>query len=343
MSTSNLDSADLKGAVKGGLIREDVMNRIWDISKVPLPFTDMIGSEASKQEYKEWTLDSLAAPNLNNAAVDGSDASGNNTVIGTRVGNHHQISTKVVKVSFRADASDVIGRAKELAYQLQRRQQELKRDIEAIALANQASVADNGDAVAGKAGGLPSWLKTHNYGGTAGGFNTSTGLTVARTPTAARAMTETMVRDAMEAVYSDGGDPSIMMSIPGVIRKFSEYLFTSSARVATLMSDQGKSAEAATALGAVNVFVTDFGTLKLVPNRLQQKHKDSGTTDVADVFLIDPAYLALSYLKGYQTDELAKTGLAENRMMSVDWTLIVNTEKSHAILGDIDPTLAVTA
>jgi hypothetical protein len=96
MSTANLDSADLKGALKGGLIREDVMNKIWDISKIPLPFTDMIGSESSKQEYKEWTLDQLAAPNLNNAVVDGSDATGNDTKVGTRVGNHHQISTKVV-------------------------------------------------------------------------------------------------------------------------------------------------------------------------------------------------------------------------------------------------------
>jgi hypothetical protein len=66
-----------------------------------------------------------------------------------------------------------------------------------------------------------------------------------------------LVRDAVQAVYTDGGDPTVMMSIPGVIRKFSEYLFTSSARVATLMSDQGKSTEQATALGSVNVFVTD--------------------------------------------------------------------------------------
>jgi hypothetical protein len=219
----------------------------------------------------------------------------------------------------------------------------LKRDVEAIALNNQASIADNGDTIAGKVGGLPSWIKAHNYGGTAGGFDTTTGLTVARTPTAARALTETMVRDAMQAVYQDGGDPTIMMSIPGVIRKFSEYLFTSSARVATLMSDQGKSAEAATALGSVNVFVTDFGTLKLVPNRLQPAHKDSGTVDVADVFIIDPSYLALSYLQGYQTDELGKTGLANNRMMSVDWTLVVGTEMAHALIGDINPTLAVTA
>jgi hypothetical protein len=109
------------------------------------------------------------------------------------------------------------------------------------------------------------------------------------------------------------------------------------------MSDQGKSAEAATALGSVNVFVTDFGTLKLVPNRLQPAHKDSGTVDVADVFIIDPSYLALSYLQGYQTDELGKTGLANNRMMSVDWTLVVGTEMAHALIGDINPTLAVTA
>jgi hypothetical protein len=88
---------------------------------------------------------------------------------------------------------------------------------------------------------------------------------------------------------------------------------------------------------------TDFGTLKLVPNRLQKTHVDSGSTQVADVFILDPSYLSLSYLKGYRTEDLAKTGLAENKQMSVDWTLKVLTEKSHAIIGDINPASAVTA
>jgi hypothetical protein len=109
------------------------------------------------------------------------------------------------------------------------------------------------------------------------------------------------------------------------------------------MSDQGKSAEAATALGAVNVFVTDFGTLTLVPNRLQPTHTDSGSTTVSDVFILDPEYLSLAYLDGYRTDSLAKTGLAEKRMLAVDWTLVVHTEKAHGIIGDIDATLAMTA
>lgn len=342
MSTSNLDSADLKGVTYGGLIREDVMNKIWDISKIPLPFTDMIGSGTSTNEYKEWTTDELAAPDTTNAVVDGADASGNNTATGARVGNHHQISDKVVRVSYRADSSNVIGRTKELSYQLMRRQQELRRDVEAICLLNQASVADNGDAVAGKSGGLPSWIATSTVNGTAGGFNTSTGLTVARTPDAAAvALTETNIRDMVDSVYQEGGNPTKLMTVPSIIRKLSEYLFSSSARVATLQSDQGRSAEAATALGAVNVFVTDFGTLTMVPNRLQQTY--TATTTAADVFILDPEYLELSYLKGYRTDELAKTGLAENRQMSVDWTLVVNTEKAHAIIGNIGTALAVTA
>lgn len=346
MATTNLDSADLKGVQRGGLIRESVMNRIWDISRIPLPFTDMISSGSHDNEYTEWTTDELAAPDITNAVVDGADATGNDTKTGARVGNHSQISDKVVKVSYRADASNTIGRAKELSYQLIRRQQELRRDVEAIALTNQASVADNGNDVAGKVGGLPSWLVTTHYNGAAGGFNPSTGLTVARTPGVAQALTEKNVRDAVESIYQQGGDPTKLMSIPSIVRRFSEYLFSESARVATLMSDQGRSREKAAALGSVNVFVTDFGTLTMVPNRIQQKYNDgtAGTPiEVADVFILDPEYLELSFLKGYQTDMLAKTGLAENRQMSVDWSLIVNTEKAHGIIGTINPNVAVTS
>ena len=223
------------------------------------------------------TTDELAAPNLNNAKVDGADAVGNDTVTGTRVGNHHQISDKVVKVSYRADASNTIGRSKELAYQLSRRQQELRRDVEAISLNNQASVADDGNTIAGKAGGLPSWIKTNHINGTPGGFSTGSGLTVARTPGAPVGLTETNVRTACEQVYTQGGEASIMMSRPAVIKQFSSYLFTASARVATLMSDIEGSAEKATAMGSVNVFVTDFGTLKMVPNRLQPLHATVGS------------------------------------------------------------------
>jgi len=353
-------SADLKGALSSpGLIREDVMDKIWDISKIPLPFTDMIGKSSAKNEYKEWTVDELAAPDPTNRAVDGADAGASDNKLGNRVGNHHQISDKVVKVSYRADASDVIGRSKELSQQIMRRQQELRRDVEAIALMNQASFQDTGDssgneaaqlAAAGRVGGLPTWLESNNVNfATKPKYNLTTKLTVPGIVTAdGITLTEGAIRDIIQDIYQDGGNATKLMATPPVIRQISEYLFTSSARVATLMSDQGKSSEKATALGAVNVFVTDFGTLTLVPNRLQMSYAAAYATPAldgvnSDVFILDPEYLSLCYVKGYRTDSLAKTGLAEKRQMSVDWSLIVNTEKAHGLIPSVKNAGTMTA
>lgn len=347
MSTANIDSADLKGLARGGVIREDVMDKIWDISKIPLPFTDMVGSETSKQDRKEWIIDELAAPNIANAVIDGADAGTAAVATDVRVSNFHQIAEKVVRVSHRADASDTIGRAKELAYRLMRKQQELKRDVEAICLMNQASFADTGSA-AGKVGSLMAWLETNVILPAAGapvvgGFNTATGIVDAYVVGVQEALSETKVRDNVESIYNEGGDPTICMTVPKICRKFSEYLFSSSARVGTLTSEINQTKEAAVAKGAVNVFVTDFGVLTMVPNRLQQTYNDDNSVATAAVFNLDPAYLAISYLQGYRTDELAKTGAANNRHLTVDFTLIVHTEKSHGMIADIGPTLAVIA
>lgn len=83
-----------------------------------------------------------------------------------------------------------------------------------------------------------------------------------------------------------------------------------------------------------------FGTLRLISNRLQQTYDSTGTP-VVNVFILDPQYLQISYLHGYRTEELAKTGLADKRQMAVDWTLVVNTEKAHGLIADVDPTIDV--
>lgn len=344
LATSDyLSSADLKGVATGGVINESLMQKIWDISKIPLPFTDMIGTSTHDNELATWVQDSLAAPNTSNAAVDGQDvASWNNDPPGPRVGNHSQISTKAVSVTSRAQASNTVG-GDALSYQLMMRQQELKRDIEAIMLTGQASVADNGDSVAGKSGGLASWLATNvNVGatGAVGGYNTGTGLTVAPTPGTPRAGSEDTLRDLLQSTWENGGNPTVLMSVPAVIRGLSEYMFTSTARVATLMSDTGQSATASVAKGAVNVFVSDFGiTVEMIGNRLQPLV----TTGVAELYIIDPSLIELSYLKGIAVEPLSKTGLADKRQMSADWTLKVLNEKGLGGYFDLDTTAAWVA
>lgn len=348
MSTANLDSADLAAIDVGGWIREDVMNRIWDISRIPLPFQDSIGSDSCVNPNPTWLTDSLGAPDPTNAVIDGSDAGADQSTVGLRVGNQCQESTKVFRVSQRAQNVDQIGSSNSLAYQLMKGQQRLRRDVESILLLNQGSQADNGSTLPGLLGGFPAWLTTNAVGGSgwaAGGFNTATGMVDAFTPGDAYGLTETLVRDVAESVWNQGGDPSIMMSVSSVIRGLSEYMFTSSARVATFRRETRGVSDAAEALGSVNVFITDFDvSLSMRANRMQQTYQSGDTVPVtvASMLIYDPAYVLQSMLQGYRTETLSKTGLADNRQISVDYTLKVLNEEAHGAINDIDPTVAVT-
>lgn len=335
--------AALKAAQRGGLVPEDVMAKIWDISKIPLPVQDLIGTDSHSNEYAEWTKDKLAAPTLANKLVDGSDAPADSNRLGTRVGNHSQISGKTISASSRARDGKTLNMGDAYAYQLMRRQQETKRDMDAIMLANQASVADDGATVAGQSAGLDAWLTTNTNNGATGangGFNAGTGLVAAATPGTARALSETAIRNVAQSVWQQGGNPSTLMGTPAVIRKLSSYMFTTSAQVATLMSDVKEKRAAAVATGAVNVFVTDFGVvLEMVANRLQQQT----SAGVSSLFIIDPEYLAVSYLEGLNAFSLAKTGLADKGMCYADWTLKVMSEEAHGVLRAIDETASVIA
>jgi len=343
MASQYWSSSDLKAIEFGGLIREDVMNQIWDISAIPLPIQDMIADDSVSNSFTEWTTDELAVPNITNARVDGSDSTDNDAKGGARVGNQCQISTKDVQVTTRARASDTIGRADELSYQVMMRQRELRRDVDAIYLENQASVADDGDAVPGITGGLPAWLETNVIGGAGfatGGFNTTTGAVDAYSPGTSHNLTEDNVRDISEGIYQEGGEATKLLSTPPLIRQFSQYMFDSSARVATLQSDQPGKREAQTAKGSVNVFVSDFSVLEFVPDRLQQTY--TNVDENVFVFILDPALLRLGKLTGYSVDPLAKTGLADKRLMRIDWCVKVLNEKGEGMIADVDPTLAVT-
>jgi hypothetical protein len=88
------------------------------------------------------------------------------------------------------------------------------------------------------------------------------------------------------------------------------------------------------------VFITDFGqTVRLVANRLQA----ADATATSSMYMLDPAHLRQSMLRGYQTEPLAKTGLADKMLMSVEYSMLVLNEKSQGAILAIDEALAVVA
>ncbi len=363
MSSANLDAVNLAAVPVGGTIHEELMNKIYDVSPVDRPFSDAVGSTTSGNTFKEWVREELEVATPNNARVDGSSSSGiNDTVTGERVGNYHQIMTKTVRVSDRGRESNTVGSGDELIRQLMKRQKALRRDEEAAMVSRNAAVAGDGATVAGKMAGIGAWIGTGQsatntdrgattgadpiLSGNPGGFPTTAAVSGVK-----RALSETSVKDMMREAYLKGGNPTMAMSTPACIERFSDYLFTSSARIGTLRTDTptdnrtnngtggGKSGGGVTAQGAVNILVTNFGTLELVPNRFQSEV----ATNVADLYLIDPELWERSYMQGYITKELARDGLAENREISVDASLCSFNEEGNAIVADIDTSIVAVA
>ena len=343
MSTANLDAADLAAVETDGLINEEVMNKIWEIDNFPLPLTERIGSSSIGNARFSWTRDEYAAPLIDDQVVDGSDATGDDTEVGDRVQNYAEEKSRVVRVSTRANASNTIGYSRELARQVSRRQVELRRSVEATMLSNNASQADNGDATPGITGGLNAWIETNiqmGAGGIAGGYNFGTGIVDAYAPGAAEAMSETIFKDLVQAVYQEGGEAMICMGRPSVVRIFSEYQFTDGARVASLIRETaGDKSGPTSSQSAVNVWIGDFATVTIVPNRLQQEVVAGQST----FFILDTALIEQAFLTGYNVQDLAKTGLADNRQMSVDFGLRVGNEKGLAAYNDVDETAPMVA
>lgn len=342
MTTANTDAGDLAAAVLGGLVREDAMEKIWDISGVPLPFTDRVGSGSVTNPRFSWTIDKLAAPVVTGQVVDGADTTTGPGTLTTRVNNFCEERVKSLGISTRSEVVNSIGNVGSMAYQTMQRLRELKRDVEATCLSNNASRADDGNTNAGRTGALDAWLVTNTSNGAStganGGFSTTTGLVTGYTAGTKRALNETIFKDLLQAVYLQGGDAMVVMSRPQVIRKFSEYQFSSGARVATMTKDNEGAAGPGTVLAAVNVYISDWGTVEIVPNRLQ--------LDVAagycTLFILDMALLEISYLQNYKVQPLAKTGLSERAQMVVDFGLRVGNEAGLAAYRDIDYTLAMT-
>ena len=349
MATAYTSAFEMKSVAYGGVIHEDVLNELFNIDPIECPFMDMCGRETSKNPYKSWVQEGLAAPSLANKRVEGAAAGSTVAITESRIGNHHQISDQVVMVSDRASASDGIGYADRLAHEVMIKQKELKRDMEAILLSPQGSVemvTTTSSTVAGETAGAPSMIADANSDGATTGAFTSGIFADVASYSASRGLTETLIRNIDETVYSAGGEPSILMSTPRMIRGISEYLFSASARIATLMSDakstEGKyGKQGATAIGAVKIFTSDYSTLELVPNRMQQTYTNVSAN--VDVFLFDPQYWAISYLQGIEAHPLARVGTAEKRQLSVDYTLMCLSQKASGVICAINPTTAVVA
>ncbi|WP_028219223.1 DUF5309 domain-containing protein [Paraburkholderia oxyphila] len=312
-------------------IREDLADIIVNISPTDTPFISNIGKTTASNTYFEWQADSLAAPNTANAALEGADAGSDTSTPTSRIGNYTQISTKVVQVSGSLESVDKAGRKSELAYQLAKRGGELKRDLEAILTSNQAATPGS-DSTARTTAGFESFMVAANSqrgaGGSASVYSGGIGanglpsgfVNTAPVDGTQVPLTEPMLKEMLSQQWTNGGRADMVMV--GATNKQTISGFTG---IATRFRDV-EAGQQAEIIGAADVYVSDFGTVSIVPNRFMRPQTALG---------IDVEYAAVAYLRNFQMNQLAKTGDSEKRQLVVEYGLKVQNPLAHGIIADL--------
>jgi hypothetical protein len=313
--TNTFTTFDAKG------IREDLSNVITNISPEETPYMSNIGRESISNSLFEWQTDALASAAANKQ-LEGDDVTSFDSVTATvRMQNYAQISRKTIVLSATEETVNKAGRKSELAYQIAKRGAELKRDQEFTLLNGAIAAAGNTSTARGTAS-LGAFVKT-NVDMQTNGVNPdyTTLPNSARTDGNVRTFTETILKNVIQKVWSAGGTPKMLMTGPVNKQRVSGFSGIASSR---FNIDGG--AKPATLVGAVDIYVSDFGNVQVIANRFQRER---------DAWVIDPEMAKLTTLRPYQQVELAKTGDAEKRMLIVEWGHKVLAENAMGLAADL--------
>lgn len=290
--------------------REDLSDIIYRIAPTDTPTLSMSGKTKAEATLHEWQTQDLATAAAN-AQVEGDDATAVAVTPTVRLGNRTQISAKTVSVAGSQQAVNAAGRKNEMAYQVGLKSLELKRDMEfALTQNNVTATAPR------QLRGLLGWVVDNTSKASDTTLASYTGNT-AQTDGTTRPFTEAQVKSVLQLQFTAGGKPDTIMLPPAAKQTFST--FTGNATRMDKSEDQKLYA-------AVDVYVSDFGEIKAVPNRFMRSR---------DVFILQMDMLAVSYLRPFSTTDLAKTGDADRKQVIVEYTLEVKAPKAHGAVYDI--------
>jgi len=301
-------------------IREDLENDIYRVAPEETPFTNNIGKTKIKGTYHEHQTEDLAAPDADNAQLEGDVATIDAAHTTVRVSMRPQIFRKTGAVSRTNQISDRAGREDTLDEQKMIKGIELRRDCEKRVIGNYASNAESG-VTARKTAGALAWVEDHDSfggGGASGGY--AGGDTAAATDGTQRAFSEDLVKAVLATAFSNGARMSQAYMSGTHKQEFSAFSGIAETRVTT------GSAKMTKIIGAADVYVSDFGNITLIPHPY-------GLT--RDCLLIDPSGWAIGTYDGVKTEPLAKNGDSERFLMTAEKGLVCKNQRKGAAIRDL--------
>jgi hypothetical protein len=306
--------------------REELSDVVSRITPQDTPIYSMIGKGSCKSVHPEWETDDLAAP-AENIQPEGNDYDFDAITPPERMGNYTQIMRKTWIISGTQEVVDEAGNVQKRRYQKLKKGVEIKKDVELAIVTNNASVA----GATREFGGLPTWIETNanrEAGGSNGGFNSGTGLTVAATNGSQRAFTKVILDDVMKQGYEEGANFRHFVCSPYVKSVFVTFMSDTNVASFRYAVEGGKGNSI---VANADVYEGPFGKIMVHPNRVM-----TTAATARNGFFIDTEFLKFLWLRKIQEDkDVAKTGDADKGVIIGEGTLKVSNEKGLGIAADL--------
>ena len=234
-----------------------------------------------------------------------------------------QILSKLVEVSSTVEASDTAGKANKMAYQLAIKMKEFARDTEWALLnadysAGTVSTARKMRSLVGD-GVNTGWLNSPTY------YGSSTLYEWSSTYVATNDLTETIFQTQIQAAWAEGGKVDLVLADPTQKRIISGFYGNTKA---TINSDAGDKK----IVNTIDIYESDFGMVKIVPERQFRKIQSPTATYYEFVAIVQKDLWQACYLQKPKTEKMAKVGLSDRAMISAELTLKALAPKGNALI-----------
>jgi len=330
-------AADTALTYDGKTIREDLSDVIYNIAPMDTPFMSGCAKTKADNVLFQWQTDTITAGAANRHLEGDDSPAALDAPQPTKLQNYCQISRYVLQTSGTDQVVNYAGRGKAQAYQLAKAGKRMKRDMELMLTSNTAPVS-GGTTTARATAGLPTWFPDasfHGGGSTTGSAATGNGTDVMTNGAATAAATEAKLKTIIKKVYDVGGQPD-MMIVPATVKQTISGLASVGSGSVSLGIPQRNPVSGtggATAVASVDVYVSDFGTFKIVPDR--NLAADGPGSVAANVFVMDMDYWAISWLRPFHTVNLAKQGDSVKQMLLAEYGLVSRNSASSGILAGV--------
>jgi len=308
-------------------VREDLDEKITNVNPEETPVFSSIRRKKADNTFFEWQRDSFAAPDKDNALIEGDTYAGTALTATERVGNYTQIFNKSVTVSRTVEVVNKAGRAKESKYQIAKGFIEMKRHVEASICSANPAVAGN-SSTARKSGGLGVFIYTAVSHGGAGATaaHTSGAPTTANTAGTNRTFTEALLKGVVQTAYTNSGSvPRMLVVTPAHKTTFSGFAGIAVNRYQVSKREQGR------IIGGADIYMSDFGEIQVVPNYVM------ATSDSDTAYVLNPDYIRWATLDGFKAEEQGRRGDGTDFLLTMEGGLQVDNEKASAKVDNLTP------